>query len=151
MNKATRTLMYKLIESHGENIKTMFNLPSDTEPVSLCKKLFRLEYKAHRLSTQWCNGEIHPQTWEHETDNILRKLDIILDYTGQEIPVFVNGDARGYALKIGDEYIRENQVKINRDWGGYGIIAPDYKHEAEQQLKFKKEFYPGLCKAIGGK
>jgi len=141
MNKATRSLMYKLIENHGENIKTMFNLPSDTEPVNLCKKLFRLENKAHRLSTQWCNGDIHTQTWEHETDNILRKLDTILNYTGQEIPVFVNGDARGYALKVGDEYMRENKSrKLSQDWGEYGIIAPDYKQEAESQLKYKNGF-----------
>jgi len=141
MNKETRTLMYKLIENHGENIKTMFNLPSDTEPVSLCKKLFRLENKAHRLSTQWCNGDIHTQTWEHETDNILRKLDIILDYTGQEIPVFVNSDARGYALKVGDEYMREDRSrKLSQDWGSYGIIAPDYKREAENQLQHKNGF-----------
>ena len=141
MNKETRTLMYKLIESHGENIKTMFNLPSDTEPVSLCKKLFRLENKAHRLSTQWCNGDIHTQTWEHETDNILRKLDTILNYTGQEIPVFVNSDARGYALKVGDEYMREDRSrKLSQDYGSYGIIAPDYKQEAESQLKYKNGF-----------
>jgi hypothetical protein len=143
--------MYKLIESHGEKLKLVFRLGLDEdgypdfmelqpEPVALCKELFRLEHKAHRLSTDYCNGDIHHETWEHKTDLILEKVDKILHFYKQEIPVFVNPDCRGYALKIGDEYIKENQIKIYRDWGGYGIIAPDYKHEAESQLKYKHGF-----------
>jgi hypothetical protein len=41
------------------------------------------------------------------------------------VPVFVNGDPRGYALKIQDEYVSENSLDIHRDMGGYGILAPD--------------------------
>lgn len=37
-----------------------------------------------------------------------------------------NGDARGYALKIEDNYMRENNIVLFQDWGGYGIIAPDF-------------------------
>ena len=45
----------------------------------------------------------------------------------KKIPVFVNGDPRGYALKIDDSYVKKFNLKIERDWGGYGIIAPDFK------------------------
>lgn len=41
------------------------------------------------------------------------------------VKVFLNGDARGYALKIHDSYVKEHNLKIHTDWGGYGIIAPD--------------------------
>lgn len=42
------------------------------------------------------------------------------------VPVFLNGDPRGYALKIEDEWLRDRpEVRIHKDWGGYGIIAPD--------------------------
>lgn len=41
------------------------------------------------------------------------------------VPVFINLDARGYALKIKDEYMLEHGLNLHRDWGGYGIIAPD--------------------------
>lgn len=41
------------------------------------------------------------------------------------VPVFVNLDPRGYALKINDEWMRANSVTLHSDWGGYGIIAPD--------------------------
>lgn len=42
------------------------------------------------------------------------------------VPVFHNGDPRGYAIKIRDEYVREHGLSIHQDWGGYGIIAPDF-------------------------
>jgi hypothetical protein len=41
------------------------------------------------------------------------------------VPIFHNGDPRGYALKIREEYVREHALDIHRDWGGYGILAPD--------------------------
>lgn len=40
-------------------------------------------------------------------------------------PIFVNCDPRGYALKIPNEYVRGHELDIHKDWGGYGIIAPD--------------------------
>lgn len=42
------------------------------------------------------------------------------------VPVILNRDPRGYALKIDDEWMRAHRdVVLHRDWGGYGIIAPD--------------------------
>ena len=42
------------------------------------------------------------------------------------VPVFVNKDARGYALKIDDEWMRAHPgVWLHSDWGGYGILAPE--------------------------
>ncbi len=43
------------------------------------------------------------------------------------IPVFINRDPRGYALKINDEWMRANNAKLETDWGGYGLIAPEIK------------------------
>jgi hypothetical protein len=42
------------------------------------------------------------------------------------VPVFLNRDPRGYALKIDDEWMRAHpQFRLHTDWGGYGIIAPE--------------------------
>lgn len=41
------------------------------------------------------------------------------------VPVFLNSDPRGYALKILSEYVAKHELSIHRDWGGYGILAPD--------------------------
>jgi hypothetical protein len=120
--------MYEQIRQHGENLKVVFGLPEETDPVKLCKQLHRLEAKAHRLATDYCNGEhgVTTETWEPLTDKILDKLDKILEFRELNAPVFVNGDARGYALKIKAEYLRENDLTLYTDWGGYGIIAPEF-------------------------
>jgi hypothetical protein len=39
--------------------------------------------------------------------------------------IFLNTDPRGYALKIPDDIVKENAWTIHKDWGGFGIIAPD--------------------------
>lgn len=49
------------------------------------------------------------------------------------VPVFINLDPRGYALKIQDSWMREQRnnsataykAALAQDWGGYGLIAPE--------------------------
>jgi len=116
--------MYRNIFNHGENLKKVFSLPSDTDPVKLCKKLFSLEAKAYKLSMQSCNGDIEMEQWEAETDKILNAVNKILDYKNKGISVFANGDARGYTLKIKPQ---DTPSYLFKDWGGFGIIAPDFR------------------------
>ena len=112
---------------HGFKLRRVFNLPAETAPVTLCKKVHRLEVEAHRMAEQLCNGEIDQEGYEEKKEaSILKRLDSILNFKAQGIPVFLNGDPRGYALKIDDEYVREHSLDIYRDWGGYGIIAPEF-------------------------
>lgn len=43
------------------------------------------------------------------------------------IDLHINTDPRGYALKIDDTVMRSgtyDTVKLDRDWGGYGILSP---------------------------
>jgi hypothetical protein len=35
---------------------------------------------------------------------------------------FINGDPRGYSLKIKEKIYPE----LHQDWGGYGILAPEF-------------------------
>ena len=121
--------LYHKIENHGENLKAMFNLDQNIDPVKLCKRLLRLENKAHKLAVDYCNGDIYADDYDHETNKILTKVETILNnnYLRANNIIFMNGDARGYALKINDEYLKNNNFKIHRDMGGYGIIAPDFR------------------------
>ena len=121
----TKQKMYNEIELHGNNLKKIFNL--DCDPIELCKTLRRLENKAHQLSTQWCNGEINEKEYDLLTDRILFKLNALLNFKSLNIPIFINGDARGYALKIDSDWVESNHVNIYKDWGGYGIIAPELR------------------------
>jgi hypothetical protein len=98
----------------------------DGHPVSLYKRLHRLEAEAHRLAERECNENLPDGYSERKTASILKRLDAILGFRSAGIPVFVNGDPRGYALKVDDKYVREHKLEMSTDWGGYGILCPEF-------------------------
>ncbi len=117
--------MYANILKHGENLNAIFNTGID--PIKLSKKLFSLENKAHQLSTDYCNGDnnVTTENFGEKAGVILMQVRKVLNCT-DNYPIFLNGDARGYALKIKDDYVRKTNMVIYTDWGGYGILAPDF-------------------------
>ena len=120
MNTMDKYIMSQRIKKHGDNLKTIFNLNIDS--VKLCKQLFRLENKAHKLATDYCNGDFQGDI-EKESEKILSKVATILKTN--TFNMFFNGDARGYALKFFENFSKDKP--IHKDWGGYGIIAPDFR------------------------
>ena len=129
--------MYQQIEKHGNDLNRIFNTGLDA--ITLCKKLHRLEAQAHKLATDYCNGDngITSENWEDKITPIMDKVYTVLNngkYNDdrphqKKVPIFLNGDARGYALKINDSYVRTLRMAgktIYTDWGGYGIICPDF-------------------------
>jgi len=135
MTKRQKTL--NDIEQHGANLNAIFR--TSIENTTLCRKLYRLERKAHHATTCLCNtNTLHllelnkwtgydvEQVTEEQQDaffeDILNKVDKLLGFRAKNIPVFINYDARGYALKIKEA----KGMQICTDWGGYGIIAPDF-------------------------
>lgn len=139
MNKKER--MYAQIEQHGANLNAIFNTQYDN--ITLCKKLHRLEVKAHNATTALCNTNTlnwmqHPQPWtlkqtsEEEQDKFFDKIRAsLVKILGKEAEkaLIINFDPRGYALKIGPAYINERGLKIYQDWGGNGILAPEFDGE----------------------
>lgn len=143
MNKKEK--MYQEIEKHGQNLNAIFQTQFDN--ITLCKKLLRIENKAHRATTCLCNtntldlmelnqftGYDVKQATEEEQDlffdKIIKSLDKILNFKRRGVPVFINHDPRGYALKIHDSWVTGYKSKggnIYSDWGGFGILAPDFK------------------------
>lgn len=93
-----------------------------------CSKIYRelknIESRGHKLAEDYCNGLIDSDDWEKHTDTIKTRLAKILP---EEVlkSTKLNGDPRGYFLKLSDEYVRVNSIAIERDWGGYGIFCPD--------------------------
>ena len=133
MKATKKELLYSRITKHGQDLKRVFNLDPTTDPVKLCKKLLRLENKAHRLATDFCNGVIDQLEWDKKADQILTKVETIFENKANGF-IFVNGDARGYSLKILEEFTtalrNRSNVNIFRDWGGFGIVAPDFREVA---------------------
>ena len=129
MNKKER--MYAQIEAHGANLNAIFKTGLDN--VTLCKKLHRLELKARKLATDYCNGDndVTTENWEEKCEPILKAVRKVLKMSDVysphcTIPVFINGDARGYALKIKDSWMNKTHADLHKDWGGYGILAPEF-------------------------
>jgi len=127
--KEKKDTMYQNIFEHGQNLKRVFNLDSSIDEIKLCKALFRIENKAHSIAEDFCNGiECTEEEQEKIINDILNKVDKLLNFKSQKIPVFFNGDCRGYTLKIDDDYMRKNKIyPFYSDWGGFGIIAPSFR------------------------
>lgn len=131
--------MNQRIKEHGENLNAIFN--TGIEPIALCKKLFRLENKAHNAITCLCNtntlnllelnkftGYDVKQATEEEIDAFFDKIKASLfKILGPKASlIHINFDPRGYALKIHSNLVKD--TNIHKDFGGYGIIAPDFNN-----------------------
>ncbi len=132
-----KSRMYDEIRQHGSQLQAIFPKTRELDPVALSKKLHRLEAEAHHAATDWCNGDINESAWERSTASVLDRLDKILGFRAAGIPVFVNGDARGYALKIDDTDARN--LHIHKDWGGYGIISPTFEGETGSRTRRRRQ------------
>tara|TARA_R110000803_G_scaffold175767_1_gene238295 strand:+ start:151 stop:525 length:375 start_codon:yes stop_codon:yes gene_type:complete len=124
MNQQEKYIMNQRIQKHGDSLKVIFNLNIDS--VKLSKQLFRLENKAHKLATDYCNGIVESDLVEKESEKILSKVAKLLNTN--TFNMFFNTDARGYALKFFEDFSKDKP--IHKDWGGYGIIAPDFREVA---------------------
>ena len=122
-----RETMLDRIRKHGEQLLAIFPNAKERDPVKLCKGLRRLELEANKAATDLCNIP----NYQEKADAIFSKVsEAVTNLLGNvehtNTPnVFINRDPRGYSLKISSEYTRAFDLPINRDMGGYGIIAPD--------------------------
>lgn len=99
------------------------------------RTLRTLENRANYNAVLYCNGPayngIDSDVYETRQERIAEQVKKLF---GGTLPqgFFINGDPRGYALKINagneagmehhPEYIPEG---LHKDWGGYGILAPE--------------------------
>jgi hypothetical protein len=115
------------ILQHGFKLQRIFPKTRDMGPVEVYAALLHIEMQAHRNAERECNDEHYTTEMAERNDaRMLARLDEILGFKAAGIPVFVNGDPRGYALKIKDKYVREHKLDIYTDWGGYGILTPEF-------------------------
>ena len=111
------------IRMHGEQLNAIFH--TGLEPVTLCKKLRRIEGAAHKLAEDACNFlSMESGEYGKRRVRVEQRLQALIDCNKAQ--VLINMDPRGYALKIDDEYMRKHNLKLATDWGGYGILAPEF-------------------------
>lgn len=121
----------ELIAAHGRQLQEIFPATRKIDPVELCRKLRRLEAQGQSIALRGCNGPQWPANGKGSEqaaiDELMAKLRAYTEYEAAGVPVFFNHDPRGYSLKIDDKWTREHAPQLHKDWGGYGIIAPEIK------------------------
>jgi hypothetical protein len=101
---------------------------------SLYRRLLSLERKAGLNALNYCNGEewqygrlirkaMTSEEYDAAQDEIEEQVKRLFD---GNLPAgfFINGDPRGYALKIDNNKVTI-PAGLHTDWGGYGILAPE--------------------------
>jgi len=110
---------------NGFRLQRTFNV-TNLGPLALTKAVHRIETAMHRVAEDYCNGIITEEQSDKKEQSAIKRLDALLNFKAQGIPVFINADTRGYALKISDAWmIGHPECDLERDWGGYGILAPE--------------------------
>ena len=90
----------KAIREHGIRLQAIFAGVMGWDSIKLCKRLRRLEQGAHQVSEAFCNGDVSTETAEAFFTGQLLRVDSLLGFTASQVPVFINRDPRGYALKL---------------------------------------------------
>ena len=112
---------FEAAQRHIKNLKRLFPRLRRLEDADALEILYRLEAKQSRAAVAYCNGDMQMEEYEVLTARMLLRLQDIL---GRGAPLVLGGDPRGYALKLDEEWSKDKQ--IYRDWGSYGIIAPEF-------------------------
>lgn len=109
-----RALHHKALES--------LNKGKPQSGLQLWRKLRRIESEASSFAVAMCNTGRSDEQVEAMDERIRGRIERTLG----KLPVgfFFNKDPRGYALKIDNE-VAEIPAGMHKDWGGYGILAPE--------------------------
>jgi hypothetical protein len=122
-----REIMLKHRQRHIESLQKLGYIYSKMNAIKM------LETEVNRLMVEECNGTIteeEAEKWEKQYTKHATKL------FGGTLPkgFFINGDPRGYSLKLDPEAWKvsdnaqenyEAQPVKYTDWGGYMILAPE--------------------------
>lgn len=122
-----REIMLKHRQRHLESLQKLGYIKNSLHAIK------RLETEANRIQTADANGEL---TEVEASDADMRISNRVASLFGGELPkgFFVNGDPRGYTLKLDPEAWKvsdnaqenyEAQPIKFTDWGGYMILAPE--------------------------
>lgn len=111
-------------QKHLEELQRLGYTGQTLRPLKL------IENEAARAALAACNGEMTDEEYSNIEMRLSNRVAVLF---GGKLPhgFFINGDPRGYALKLDDEaYSRDpraaDYMPISfTDWGGFGILAPE--------------------------
>lgn len=107
---------------HVENLLRIFPDALSRNPVLLYGRLRMIEREGSRHAEKMCSDSDYYNSnidrLDEISDKIVGKANALLGTDR----VWLNTDPRGYALKVD----LSDEELLHTDWGGYGIIAPDF-------------------------
>ncbi len=107
-------------ENHHKALETLRAPECKLTGLQLWRKLVKIEREAHKAATDYCNGDIEQEDFDVEKE---KATVAVRNAFGHYLPgFFVNGDPRGYALKLDNDKTTIPEG-MHKDWGGYGILA----------------------------
>jgi hypothetical protein len=98
--------------------------------IQIWRKLRAIERRAREATTAQCNGNHYgsqPYRNQEDWDGFCAKTqqEVLKVFGITSLPgIFINGDARGYALKLDPEKAIVPQGMVT-DWGNFGILAAE--------------------------
>lgn len=92
-------------------------------PYETYEILLKAEREANRRMCKECNEPISEEDSEKWSENFLKRLTKRLGVEKMPDGFFVNGDPRGYSLKMKEGTFQKG---FWIDFGGYGILAPEF-------------------------
>lgn len=124
---------FKALARHAKELEAL----GAEDGVEAYNTLCRIERRAHKLAEDACNYGMEDSIIEKRKEAIKSQVKKVF---GGKLPngFFLNGDPRGYSLKIsveGNRIFANSEDGINRDGraisytnlGGYGILAPEFE------------------------
>lgn len=104
------------IQRHLANLKALGYIPENLKPIQ------NLERQANRMATNECNGvKEYKDTQWNKIEGKVKGL-----FNQPLYGLILNGDPRGYTLKIDDSIMKSENYKLCTDRGGYGILSPTF-------------------------
>lgn len=114
---------FNQINNHVNNLIARYGALA-VSPEMLWRVVRRAECRMNRLAELDADGRLKAGRWEEEEARALRCIiRCFADPEKITRELWVNGDPRGYALKLGNDM---RGTGIETDWGGYGILAPEF-------------------------
>ena len=147
MNKRTeKDRIAKMRQDHHDALEKLALIINPLHPITgndthestkktglqLWRQLKRIENKAHKAATDYCNGKITCDQMEVAEAHAAQAVEKVFG----KLPhgFFVNSDPRGYALKLepfqhedgkGKTRLAFPDLRLDSDWGSNQILAPE--------------------------
>jgi len=117
-------------DAYRRHIELLCYLAGDVdyfEGMKIYKKLRYYDNKYCRFNEDECNiPDISKALIERREKRLYKVISELLPNLKT---FFLNGDPRGHALKYKDEEVHElrtHDFNPYQDWGGYGLLAPEF-------------------------